>query len=361
MMALLALFTINLFNNLLLLSPLWKQDTQLFLNQLPGTIALPSPFPSATSPFPNVTDNAYTPMTVADYILPFIVSCPYNITAIAFPNVYVVVPVAAANTSVPANPTDQQVGANDLNALNYALSLELLEATYYNTFLPTYSVADFNAINLTADDYSYFQMILAHENAHVTALTNIITARRGTPAPNCTYNFPGVTDIYSFIETARTLEATGVSAYDGSVNTINDVLLRQAAATIATVEARHSTYLNQVTNTSLYPNATDTPLTPEQVITAVTTNYISSCNGYVITPPQIVTIYPYSNDTVSTTGSTTGTVSTTAAVTGVSTTRASTTVGVTTASTTSRVTTTSTGASVGVAATVVFGVLALYL
>lgn len=59
----------------------------------------------------------------------------------------------------------------------------------------------------------------------------------------CSCHFCMETNVRSCIAVAKLLEITGVSAYDGSINTISDLGLQQMAA-IATVETRHAAYLN---------------------------------------------------------------------------------------------------------------------
>ena len=56
-----------------------------------------------------------------------------------------------------------------------------------------------------------------------------------------------VKDVKDFIAVAQTLEDTGVTAYDGAMTDIHKPGLQTASATIATVEARHASYLRLLT------------------------------------------------------------------------------------------------------------------
>ena len=112
----------------------------------------------------------------------------------------------------------------------------------------------------------------------MTILDKTITSLGGTPVKACNYNFTSVQDIGGYIKTAQLLENTGVSAYDGGVNGISDLQLQEVAATIATVEARHASFLNSLAKTSPFPNATDIPLTPLEVVTAAKGFFIN-CSG----------------------------------------------------------------------------------
>lgn len=96
---------------------------------------------------------------------------------------------------------------NDLVALNYALTLEHLEATFYRQYQAQFSASDFLAANLSQETYDRLTLIAAHEAAHVTALQTTIRNHGGEPVPPCEYAF-GVTDVESYMSTARLLENT---------------------------------------------------------------------------------------------------------------------------------------------------------
>lgn len=109
-------------------------------------------------------------------------------------------------------------------------------------------------------------------------------------------------NVNDFVMTAGTLENTGVSAYDGAINTLSYALslslmittncfyrsadLREAAATIATVEARHAAYLNGVNGMIPFPDTRDKPLTPTQVIAGIQP-FLLGCS-YEIRVPFVV-------------------------------------------------------------------------
>ncbi|KAG0250611.1 hypothetical protein BG011_008212, partial [Mortierella polycephala] len=96
----------------------------------------------------------------------------------------------------------------------------------------------------------------------------------GTPVPPCKYKFP-VENVYDFVAIARALENTGVSAYLGASADLNGDLLTTAAS-IITVEARHSAFLNEVLGQSSAPYPFDTPLSVKQVFT-IASNFIEHC------------------------------------------------------------------------------------
>ena len=165
----------------------------------------------------------------------------------------------------------------NIQVLNYALTLEHLEATYYRDGLSKFTADDAVAAGLTADDYAYLAQVKDHEATHVTTLTSVITSLGFAPVQECTYSFPYGNNFTDFLKFAATLEGVGVSAYDGAIAMLNDVTLITASATIATVEGRHASYFNKVSQVSSpFPMAFDTPLNMTQVL-AIATPLITSC------------------------------------------------------------------------------------
>jgi hypothetical protein len=184
----------------------------------------------------------------------------------------------------------QNQAVTDIDVLNFALTLENLEATFYTQGLKQFSSSDFSggsfALNLgntqgqfgdatSSDVYAYLYLVRDHEQTHVRALTSTITKLGGKPVPACTYNF-GYKNVDEFLNTAQILENTGVMAYDGAAKLIKDPTLRQTAATIATVEARHASYLNLITGISPFPSAFDTAKTMSEILAAAG-QFIASC------------------------------------------------------------------------------------
>jgi len=159
----------------------------------------------------------------------------------------------------------QEEFESDIDVLNYALTLEHLEATFYEM------TGDFDlgedGFNNSINDF--VAQIGEHEAAHVETLTSVISDLGGEPVERAEYDF-GVTDPQGFLETAAVFENLGVSAYDGAGQFLTDPGLLTAAGTIVAVEARHASYLNLVTGTLPFPAAFEEPLSPEEVLEAAT-------------------------------------------------------------------------------------------
>lgn len=154
---------------------------------------------------------------------------------------------------------------DDLQILNYALTLEHLEAAAYK------------AINgagvLTGRAATYFQSFGQHEADHVSALIAAVRQLGGTPVQPATYNFSSVPkDQAGIVAFFQTVEAVGASAYLGAAPSIKNFDLLEAALSIHAVEAEHASALADLVapGTDLFaPEAFATPRTPDQVMQIV--------------------------------------------------------------------------------------------
>lgn len=162
-----------------------------------------------------------------------------------------------------------------VEVLNYALTLEHLEATFYREAVEMFDAAAYVAIGFQESVRDRIVDIAKHEKDHVDALTAVITQLDGTPVEEAKYNF-GYTDLTSFLATAAVIEGVGVSAYQGAAQYLqeNGDLL-SAALTIHGVEARHAAYLNLLTDANPFPDAVNPTLTPAEVLETVTPLFVS--------------------------------------------------------------------------------------
>jgi hypothetical protein len=157
----------------------------------------------------------------------------------------------------------QESFANDIDVLNYALTLEHLEAAFY-LLAGDYTLGT-DAYGNSIDAWA--AVAGEHEAAHVATLTQVITQLGGEPVMAADYDF-GVRDAQGFLATAAVLENVGVAAYDGAGQYLADPGLLTAAGSIVAVEARHAAYFNLVTGESPFPAAFETPMTPDEVLAA---------------------------------------------------------------------------------------------
>jgi hypothetical protein len=154
-----------------------------------------------------------------------------------------------------------QSGGGDAEILNFALTLEYLEADYYN--------AKAMQVGLSGEAKAYAKQFGEEEQAHVTALEAAIRQLGGTPVKKPTFVFP-VTNEKSFLALASVLENTGVSAYNGAAPMISSKAVLASAGSIVQVEARHAAAINLLIDRSPTPSGGfDKPLTEAQVLAAV--------------------------------------------------------------------------------------------
>ncbi len=156
---------------------------------------------------------------------------------------------------------------SDLDVLNYALTLEYLEAAFYKQG---------NAANLlSGTEKDYLATIQSDEEAHVAALTATIKKLGGTPVAAPAVNFG---DAFSsrdkYLTTSHTFEPIGVGAYLGAAGFIKNKDVLAAAASIFGVEARHAAIVGNLLQLpaegGVYQGAFETPITKAKVLAAVT-------------------------------------------------------------------------------------------
>ena len=137
--------------------------------------------------------------------------------------------------------------ANDLEILNYALTLEYLEADFYRQGL--------EGGVLKGRDLELVTPIGEHEQEHVTVLTDTVKSLGGKPAAKPKFTYPDGTfeDKKTFLTTASTFEELGVTAYHGQVARIEDGDILAAAASIAGVESRHAAVVADLLGANPFP------------------------------------------------------------------------------------------------------------
>ena len=154
-------------------------------------------------------------------------------------------------------------GKGDIGILNYALTLEYLEAAFYNE-------ATKNKVAKGAQESAFLKTTTNDENAHVAFLKKALGSK-ATAAPKV--EFGDATSKAKWLPTAYALENTGVHAYSGQVLNISNPAYVAAAASILTIEARHASIaglLVKPTEKEITPDGPfDTPFTAAEVLKAV--------------------------------------------------------------------------------------------
>jgi hypothetical protein len=160
---------------------------------------------------------------------------------------------------------------SDVKILNYALTLEYLEAAFYAE-----AIAAGKLDGVTA---TFARVTGAHEDAHVAALQKALGSA-AVKRPQ--FDFKGTTGSETtFLRTALTLEDTGVAAYQGQAGRIKSPAVLASAGAILAVEARHAAWVRDIIGAgqspSPAPEAFSKPLSMKEVLDAVgQTGFIKS-------------------------------------------------------------------------------------
>lgn len=159
-------------------------------------------------------------------------------------------------------------GKGDVGILNYALTLEYLEAAFYNEASANQAKSSFLK---GPQQLAFLKRTTTDENAHVAFLKKAL-GKKAVAAPKV--DFGGTTSSESsFLKTAMALENTGVGAYGGQALNIVNPAYVAAALSIWAVEARHASVaglLVKPTPANISPNgAFDKPKTAAEVLKAV--------------------------------------------------------------------------------------------
>ena len=151
------------------------------------------------------------------------------------------------------------VAKSDVAILNFALTLEYLEAAFYTEAVASRA--------LTGDLAKFAGIVKAHEVAHVAFLKGALGAK-AVKKPK--FDFKGTTtDEAKFKATAQVLEDTGVAAYLGQVGNIKSKKILGAAGSILPIEARHAGWIRDINGVSGAPAAFEAGKTKGQILAAV--------------------------------------------------------------------------------------------
>lgn len=151
-------------------------------------------------------------------------------------------------------------GSGDIDILNFALTLEYLEAKFY-------SEAKRRA-KASGELKSLISLLAKDEQQHVDALKGTIKKLGGKPVAEPNFDFP-YSGVGGFLKLAQTLEDTGVSAYNGAAPMIKSKEVLTAAGSIVQVEARHAAAIRLQNEAEPAPAGFDKPLGEKQVLKAV--------------------------------------------------------------------------------------------
>jgi hypothetical protein len=152
-------------------------------------------------------------------------------------------------------------GKGDIGILNFALTLEYLERAFYNEATANGKITD-------PKTKTFLRITTRDERNHVAFLKKAL-GHKAVKEPK--FNFHGIpSDPTKFAATAYVLENTGVHAYLGQAGNIKTPAYLLAAASIVTIEARHSGAIGSIIDKSISPNGSfDNGWTAHKVLAAV--------------------------------------------------------------------------------------------
>lgn len=169
---------------------------------------------------------------------------------------------AAGAAAVGPWTTRALAQSNDAEIVNFALTLEYVEATYYAQAL--------EKVDLGSEARALTQELADNESQHVQTLRALSQQLGTAPVDKPRLDFG---DAYAgqeaFLKLANTFEDTGVSAYNGAGPMIRDSEVLAAAGTIVQVEGRHAALIRMLRDRPPAPLAFDPPSTMEDVLEAV--------------------------------------------------------------------------------------------
>ena len=160
-----------------------------------------------------------------------------------------------------------QTTAGDLEILNYALTLEYLQAAFYT------EAERMGALQGRTERAA--QVVGAVERAHVKAFNDLL-GNKAVKRP--AFDFQGVTEKpRAFLKTAVAFEDLAVAAYKGQATRLKAESALSAAVSIHSVEARHAAWMRYLFGANPARAAFDEPASKQEVTQIVrSTNFITA-------------------------------------------------------------------------------------
>ncbi len=166
---------------------------------------------------------------------------------------------AGAAGPFAAQALSQGAGTNDSGIVQFALTLEVLEATYYREAV--------KQVKLAGEARSVAKDIRDNEIEHVSILTDLVRSLGGTPKTRQNASFGNAyKSEASFLALAQTFEDTGVSAYNGAGPLLQSPDVLEAAGQIVQTEARHAAVIRYLRGEDITPAPFDTALSMKEVL-----------------------------------------------------------------------------------------------
>jgi rubrerythrin len=172
---------------------------------------------------------------------------------------------SAGLLAASAAPARAAAAQRDVAILNYALTLEYVQDSFYS------EVERIGALSGALAEQA--RVVAAHERAHVVALRKALGAK-AVKRPR--FDFRGATENPErFRRTAVAFEDLAVAAYKGQAPLIRDRALLVPALAIHSVEARHAAWIRRLAGITPAAEAFDEPRSRRSTLAIVDdTNFV---------------------------------------------------------------------------------------
>ncbi|MBA3246131.1 MAG: ferritin-like domain-containing protein [Actinobacteria bacterium] len=175
--------------------------------------------------------------------------------------------------AIPSMARGQAIPQSDIDILNFALTLEYLEAAFY-------AIANQNKV-LKGELNRFSTVVAQHENTHVVFLRRALGAK-AVAKPKFDFK-DTVTNPAKFAATSQVLEDTGVHAYLGQVGNIKTKSILVAAGRILPVEARHAAWIRDIRfSGGRTPDTTPAPAAFEDGFTKARILAAVNATGFIV-------------------------------------------------------------------------------
>ena len=166
---------------------------------------------------------------------------------------------SAAFLAASAAPASAALGKRDEAILNYALTLEYVQDSFYS------EVERIGALSGGLAEQA--KVVAAHERAHVKALRGVLGSK-AVKRPR--FDFRGATeDAERFRKTAVAFEDLAVAAYKGQAPRLHSKAVLAAAISIHSVEARHAAWIRRLAGVVPAADAFDEPRSRKSTLAIV--------------------------------------------------------------------------------------------
>jgi hypothetical protein len=160
---------------------------------------------------------------------------------------------------------------SDVAILNYALTLEYLQSSFYTEAERRNALRTRLARQTT-------RVLGAVERAHVKALQDALGA---AAVKRPSFDFRGTTeDEDAFIKTAVAFEDLGTAAYKGQAHRLQSPQLLMAAVSIHSVEARHAAWIRYLAGAPPATSALDEPKSMKEA------QQLVASTGFIVAAPS---------------------------------------------------------------------------